>query len=113
MATKKQKHAAGLAKREAFLAEEAEIGRRSIEVAQRRREAEMLKAWERGHVKHFKFVDECPHCTAIKEEQARRKAAEVIERLHAAATKKAAGNNLSPETEIEDANASDDLKVSA
>lgn len=108
MATKKQKREAGLAKREAFLAEEREIGRKSIEAGQRRREAEALKAWEKGHVKHYKFVDECPHCTAIKEEQTRKRAADVIAKLHAAATKK-----LSPDTEIEGVSVEEDQRVSA
>lgn len=87
MATKKQKHAAALARREEFLAKERSIGQKAIEVDRRRREARVREAWEKGHKKHYKFVDECPHCTTIKEEQARKKAAEAVERVAAAAKK--------------------------
>lgn len=85
MATKKQKHAAAVARREEFLAKERAIGAKAIEVEARKREARTRQAWEMGHKKHYKFVDECPHCTTIKEEQARKKAAEAVERVAAAA----------------------------
>lgn len=87
MATKKQKHAEAVARREVYLAKEKAIGEKAIEVAARKREARIREAWATGHKKHFKFVDECPHCTTIKEEQARKKAAEAVERVAAAAKK--------------------------
>ena len=85
MATKKQKHAEALARREEFLAKERAIGKKAIEVDRRRREARQREAWEMGHKKHYKFVDECPICTDIKKEQARKKAVEAVERVAAAA----------------------------
>jgi hypothetical protein len=85
MATKKQKHAAALARREAFLKEEAEIGRQAIEVAAKRREIENRNAWKQGHEKHYKFVDECPHCSDIKREQAEKARIAAIEKVAAAA----------------------------
>ena len=85
MATKKQKHAAAVARREEFLAKERAIGEKAIEVDRRRCEARTREAWEKGHKKHYKFVDECPICTDIKKEQARKKAAEAVERVAAAA----------------------------
>lgn len=88
MATKKQKHEAAVARREEFLAKEREIGQKAIEVDRRRREARQREAWEKGHKKHYKFVDECPHCSDIKAEQARKKAVEAVERVAAAAQKR-------------------------
>lgn len=85
MATKKAKRAAGLARREKFLADEAELGRRAIEEAKKHRHEANLKSWEKGHQKHFTFVDECPHCTMVKEEQARQKAAAGLAKIAAAA----------------------------
>lgn len=84
MATKKEKRAAALARREAFLAEEAELGRLAIEQAKAERHEKNLKSWEKGHEKHYKFVDECLHCTAIKQEQARQTAASAVAKLAAA-----------------------------
>lgn len=88
MATKKQKHAAALARREKFLAEERELGRKAIEAARHQREAEARKAWEKGHEKHFKFVDECPHCAEIKKKQARAASRAVVEKVALASKSK-------------------------
>jgi hypothetical protein len=87
MATKKQKREAALARREEFLEKERALGQKAIEVAARKREIRNREAWKKGHEKHYKFVDECPHCSDIKEEQARKKAAEAVERVAAAAKK--------------------------
>lgn len=84
MATKKQKHAAALARREAFLKEEAEIGRMAIEVAAKQRAIEARKNWQKGHEKHYKFVDECPLCTEIKKDQAEKARLAAIEKIAAA-----------------------------
>lgn len=88
MATKKQKHAAALAKRQAYLDKEKAIGQQALEAERRRREIRNREAWEKGHKKHYKFVDECPHCSDIKAEQARKKAVEAVERVAAAAQKR-------------------------
>lgn len=87
MATKKQKHEAALARREAFIAEERELGRRAQECDRKRREAEKREAWEEGHKKHYKFIDECPHCADIKKrnKEAERKAA--VDKIAAALSK--------------------------
>ncbi len=87
MATKQQTHAAALLKREKFLAEERELGRKAIEAARHQREAEARKAWQKGHEKHFKFVDECPHCSEIKRKQKKDARRESIEKVvHASKT---------------------------
>lgn len=99
MATKKQKHAAAVARREEYLAKERAIGQKAIEVDRRRREARAREAWAQGHKKHYKFVDECPHCSDIKKEQARQVAAEAVERV-AAAAKKAAKKATDARTPI-------------
>lgn len=94
MATKKQKHAEAMARREAFLADQREIGRQAIEKARRERESKELAAWEKGHQKHFKFVDECPHCAIVKREQteaARLKAIEKVAQAAKAAHEKKEG----------------------
>lgn len=75
MATRKQKHAAGLARREAFLAEERERGQKAIARARKQREAEARKKWEGEHEKHYKFDNDCPLCTTIKNQQAAGKVA--------------------------------------
>jgi hypothetical protein len=69
MATKKQKRAEVAARTEAFLEEQRQIGLAAQEADRRRRELENRKAWEKGHEKHYKFVDECPHCKEIKAKQ--------------------------------------------
>lgn len=81
MATKKQKREAALARREAFLVEEREIGRQALEKARREREEKALRDWTKGHEKHFKFVDECPHCAKIKKEQAEKARLAAIEKI--------------------------------
>lgn len=85
MATKKQKRAAVAARTAEFLEKERALGQKAIEVAARKREIRNREAWKKGHEKHYKFVDECPHCTDIKKEQERKKAAEAVERVAAAA----------------------------
>ena len=92
MATKKQKHEAAVARREAYLAEQREIGQRAIEAAARKREIENREAWLKGHEKHYKFIDECPHCTDIKKaqsEKARLAAIDKVVKASAAALAKA------------------------
>lgn len=81
MATKKQKHEAALARREAFLAEEREIGKKALEKAQRDREKKHLEAWAKGHEKHHKFVDECPHCDIVKKKQVEAARVKAIEKI--------------------------------
>ena len=68
----------------AALEKERALGQKAIEVAARKREIRNREAWKKGHEKHYKFVDECPHCTDIKAEQERKKAAEGVERVAAA-----------------------------
>ena len=85
MATKKEKRARGLAKREAFLANERELGRKAIEADHKRRAIEARKRWETAHEKHYKFDDDCPLCAEIKAKQA-------IEKLASAAGKPARKN---------------------
>lgn len=87
MATKKEKRARALAKREAFLANEAEIGRKAIEADHKRRAIEARKRWETAHEKHYKFDDDCPLCKEIKVKQAN-------ERLTAAMGKPARKNAI-------------------
>jgi hypothetical protein len=103
MATKKAKRAAGLAKHEAFMAEQAELGRQAIERSKIERQQKLLREWEKGHEKHYVFVDECPHCSHIKEEQARQKAAEAVAMVAAATKAAQAAARLSriPRAEIE------------
>lgn len=102
MATKKQKRAAGLARREAFLAEQAELGRQAIERGkQQRLEAEQRKLVE-AHETHYKFEDRCGLCDTIKEEQARKRAADALNKV-GFATKEQREARLSriPKAEIE------------
>lgn len=80
MATKKEKHAAAVAKREAFLAKEREIGAKAIQVAAHKRAIEMRKAAEKSHEKHYKFDNDCPVCAEIRSKQA-------VDRIAAAAAK--------------------------
>ena len=103
MATNKQKRAAGIAKHEAFMAEQAELGRQAIEEAKKERHEANLKSWERGHAKHYVFVDECPHCTIVKQEQAKQKAAAAVAKVASATLKQQAAARLSrvPKAEIE------------
>jgi CRISPR/Cas system-associated protein Cas10 (large subunit of type III CRISPR-Cas system) len=70
MATRKEKHARGLAKRDAFLEEERKLGQRAIEVAAKKREIEKRKATEKAHEKHYKFDKDCSLCDEIKAKQA-------------------------------------------
>lgn len=75
MATRKEKHARALAKREEFLAEERRIGEKAIEVARKKREIEMRKAAEKAHDKHYKFDSDCSLCDQVKAKQALEKLA--------------------------------------
>lgn len=70
MATRKEKHARALAKREEFLAEERKLGQKAIEVGAKKRAIEKRKADEKAHPKHYKFEDGCYLCTEIKAKQA-------------------------------------------
>jgi len=70
MATRKQKHAQAVARREALEAELRESGLKAQAADKARREAEHRAAWKNNHDKnHFKFVDECPLCDDIKKAQ--------------------------------------------
>lgn len=102
MATKKAKRAAGLARREAFLAAEAELGRQAIERGKIERHEKALESWKKSHEKHYVFEDACPHCATIKEEQTRQRAAAAMHRV-GAPTKKQMEARLSrhPKAEIE------------
>lgn len=65
MATKKQKHAAALARREARLAEIAERGLKAQQMDQARRAAEERAQWRDNHDKRHswrKRIQECPIC---------------------------------------------------
>jgi hypothetical protein len=82
MATKKQKHAQAVAKREAFEAEMRESGLRAQRADQERRDRENRQAWEKQHEKkHFKFVDECPHCQDARKNLQSKKATEAISKM--------------------------------
>ena len=88
MATKKAKRAAVAARTEAFLAEVAADGQKAIEKAAQERHEANLKTWERGHEKHYTFVDECPHCTIIKEERTKQEAARAVAKVASATLKR-------------------------
>ncbi len=82
MATKKQKREA-LAQRRA---EREEERRQSGLAAQRKdrekREAEALKDWQEIHdEKHYKFIDECPHCKIKKRELAAQERSKAVSKI--------------------------------
>ncbi len=114
MATKKEKHARNLAKREAFLAKERAIGEKAIEVAARKRSIEQRKAWEKSHEKHYKFDNDCPVCAEVKNKQA-------VDRIAAAAAKAGVSKKdfgtvtdiLSESPEFKDPNSVEKESVSA
>ena len=79
MATKKQKRAAALARREAFLAEERERGLNALRKERERRAYEARKEWQEQHDKKHswkKRIKECPIC---KDEIKAAKRAELVE----------------------------------
>ena len=96
MATKKQKRAEVAARREAYLEEQRQIGLAAQEADRRRRELENRKAWEKGHEKHFKFVDECPHCAEIKKEQKERARRESLRKIAEATARAKALKDVDP-----------------
>lgn len=69
MATKKQKHEAAVARREKFMAEVRRTGLEAQRKDRERREAQMRKATEKAHEKHYKFVDDCLHCKAARNKE--------------------------------------------
>lgn len=103
MATRKEKHARGLAKREAFLEEERKLGQKAIEVGRKKREIEKRKADEKAHPKHYKFEDGCHLCTAIKAKQG---SAKLVGAMGKPAKK-------SPAPEVKDKSSVEEEKVSA
>lgn len=83
MATKKQKHQAAVERREQYLEEIRLENLAILRKEQERRKIDIAKAWEKQHEKHFKFIDDCPHCTELK----RKQAVEKIEKIKEAARK--------------------------
>jgi hypothetical protein len=82
MATKKEKRAAALARREEFLAAEAARNQKVLEGVRAKRRAEEKKAWQKNHDKRHswkKRIKECPICQdelrAIPKDQQRLEAA--------------------------------------
>lgn len=96
MATKKQKRAEVAARREAYLEEQRQIGLAAQEADRRRREIKNLELWEKGHEKHFKFVDECPHCARIKKEQKEKARRESLRKIAEAAERAKALEKVDP-----------------
>lgn len=89
MATKKQKHAQALAKRQALEEELRQSGLRAQEADRARREAEARKVWQDQHdKKHFKFIDECPICTDIKKDMRSEKNKAAIAKMPKPATRR-------------------------
>lgn len=67
MATKKQKRQRGLERHQQFMETYRQEGLKALRREKARRFREKLKEWEQVHTdKHFKFVDECPHCRVIR-----------------------------------------------
>lgn len=65
MATRKQRHARALEKRERELAEYRRTGLEALRKDQKRRFQKELDAWEENHKKNHsweKRIVECPHC---------------------------------------------------
>jgi hypothetical protein len=65
VATKKQKRAAALARRERFLAAEREVGLNALRIDRERRAYEERKLWQEQHDKKHswkKRIKECPLC---------------------------------------------------
>lgn len=75
MATKKQKRAAALAKRERMLAAEREIGLKALEKDRYERDRKNREAWQENHDKNHswkKRIKECPHCKDLMDARAAR-----------------------------------------
>jgi hypothetical protein len=67
VATKKQKRAEALARREKMFADLRLENQKALEKERERREKAKLKEWQKIHEeKHFGFVDNCPHCALAK-----------------------------------------------
>jgi hypothetical protein len=84
MASRKEKHARMLAKREEREAAIREIGQKALEVDRRKRASEKAREMEEAHQVHLKrnrFHNECEHCDKVKAQQA-------IDRLAKAAAKR-------------------------
>ncbi len=82
MTTKKQTRQALETKRERMLEELRQTGLEAQKRDRARREYEIRQAWSAAHEKkHHKFVDECPLCSDIQKEQARKHNAECIAKV--------------------------------
>lgn len=69
MATKKEKHARGIAEHEAFMEKERLRNLQILETARKKREIERRDEWRETHdEKHYKFIDECPICQDMKKD---------------------------------------------
>ena len=67
MATRKETRERVRRKREEYMALYRAEGLRALQKDKARRFREKLKEWEKVHnEKHFKFVDECPHCLVVR-----------------------------------------------
>lgn len=113
MATRKEKHARALAKREAFLAEERKLGERAIEAAQKKREIEKRKMDEKAHEKHYKFEDDCTLCKEIKTKQAAEKLVGAMGKPPKKSPKKTIHEMVAESPEVEDTTSVEEEMVSA
>lgn len=67
MATKKEKRQRGLERHQERMEAYRQEGLKALKLDRARRFKEKLKEWEKIHnEKHFKFVDECPHCQVVR-----------------------------------------------
>jgi hypothetical protein len=67
MATKKQKRAAALAKREKFMADVKRSGTEALKRERANRARREREEWQEQHdKKHYTFVKECPICSDIR-----------------------------------------------
>ena len=81
MATRKEKHARGLARREEYLREEEERNLRILQGVQEKRARELRDEWREQHdKKHFKFITECPLCQDAKRDLAKKEKSETAKK---------------------------------
>lgn len=81
MATRKEKHAAAVARHEEFMEEQRQRGLQALEASRQKRAIELRDEWRPRHEeKHFKFVDECPLCQDKKKELAKKERAEAAKK---------------------------------
>jgi hypothetical protein len=72
MATRKEKHARALERRQRFFEELQRSNQEALRHERERRARELRQSWQDQHnKKHFKFVDECPLCADILRAQKR------------------------------------------